>query len=199
MPRLAVFASGSGSNFEAIAEQLSAGQIASGRHEICCLICDRKDALAFRRAEKFNIKSHYVSYSGRSREDAEKEIISLLEESGADLIALAGFMRLLTPVLIDRYKDRIINIHPSLLPKYPGTHGIRDSYNSDDTELGITIHRVDYGLDTGPVIVQKSFTRKGNESLEEIESGIHKLEHESYPSVLLKLLDEIEDQTDNTE
>ena len=190
MAGLAVFASGSGSNFEAIAEAA-----AGSRHKITCLICDRADAFAFKRAEKLGIKSHFVSYAGRRREAAEEEMIELLEASGAELIALAGFMRLLTPKLIDRFRDRIINIHPSLLPKYPGTHGIEDSYNSGDAELGITIHRVDYGLDTGPVIMQKSFTRHGDESLDEIETMIHRLEHENYPAVLLELLNEIESQS----
>ena len=186
MAQLAVLASGNGSNFEAIAERL-----ASGSHRISCLICDRKDAFAFKRAERYGIPSYYVSYKGRERAEAEREICSILDASGTDLIALAGFMRLLSPGLIDRYEGRIINIHPSLLPKYPGTHGIRDSYESGDTELGITIHRVDYGLDTGPVIVQKSFSRSGDESLEEIESRIHELEHQSYPAVLLEILDTV--------
>ncbi|MDC7225259.1 MAG: phosphoribosylglycinamide formyltransferase [Spirochaetales bacterium] len=186
MAKLAVLASGSGSNFEAIAEAF-----AESGHEICCLICDRRDAYAFKRAEKFGIQSFYISYYKRERADAELEIISKLEECRADLIALAGFMRLLTPVFVDHFQDRIINIHPSLLPKYPGTHGIQDSFESEDTELGITIHRIDHGLDTGPIIMQKSFSRVGNESLDEIETRIHDLEHQNYPAVLLEILDAI--------
>ena len=186
MARLAVLASGSGSNFEAIVKHL-----AGSNHRISCLICDRKDAYAFKRAEKFGIPSYHVSYAGKERAEAEKEIYSLLEASSTDLIALAGFMRLLTPELIDRFPGRIINIHPSLLPKYPGTHGILESYESGDPELGITIHRVDYGLDTGPVIMQKSFKRSGEESLDDIEFRIHELEHQCYPAVLLEILDTI--------
>ena len=186
MAKLAVLASGSGSNFEAIAEHL-----AESRHSIACLVCDRRDAFAFKRAEKFGIPTYYVSYFKRERSEAEKDILRILEDCGADLIALAGFMRLLTPELIDSYSGRIINIHPSLLPKYPGTHGILESYESADPELGITIHRVDYGLDTGPIIVQKSFSRSGDESLEVIESRIHELEHQCYPAVLQEILDTI--------
>jgi phosphoribosylglycinamide formyltransferase-1 len=99
-------------------------------------------------------------------------------------------MRLLTPRLIDAYASRIINIHPSLLPKYPGAHGIADSYASGDRELGITIHRVDYGLDSGPIILQQSFIR-GAESLEEAEAHIHELEHLHYPQVMIRLLDAV--------
>ena len=160
------------------------------RHQIVCLICDRKDAYVFKRAESFGIRSFHVGYSNRRREEAENEIADIIDGTGADLIALAGFMRLLSPQLVDRYPGKIINIHPSLLPKYPGTHGIRESWESDDSELGITIHRVDHGLDTGPVIVQKSFTRCGDETFSDIESEIHRLEHQSYPAVLLEILDE---------
>lgn len=186
MANLAILASGNGSNFQAIAEV-----IANSRHKIVCLVCDRRNAFVFKRAENMNIPSFYVSYKNRDKAGAEREIAEILSESSADLIALAGFMRLLTPELIDKYPGKIINIHPSLLPKYPGTHGIKDSYDSEDFELGITIHRIDYGLDTGPVIVQKSFTRCGDESLDEIESKIHKLEHKHYPAVLQGILDDI--------
>ncbi len=185
MARLAVMASGNGSNFEAIAEAVS-----ESSHEIACLICDRAKAYAFERAKKLGIKAYYVSYLNRKREEAEEEIISILRSEKADLTALAGFMRLLSPKMVDAFPDRIINIHPSLLPKYPGTEGIKDSFKSKDMKLGITIHRVDYGLDTGPIIMQKSFSRSGDESLDEIEEKIHRLEHQNYPAVLLELLDQ---------
>ena len=114
-----------------------------------------------------------------------------MDSCKADLIALAGFMKLLSPGFIDKYPGKIINIHPSLLPRHPGTDGIRQSYLSGDTELGVTIHRVDYGLDTGPVIMQKSFNRTGEESLSEIETKIHELEYQYYPAVLIDILDSI--------
>jgi phosphoribosylglycinamide formyltransferase-1 len=101
-------------------------------------------------------------------------------------------MRLLTPLFLDAFKERVINIHPALLPKYPGTHGIQDSYASKDREMGITIHRVNEGMDTGPIIKQVAFTRHGTEPLDRIEERIHRIEHETYPSVLIELLDEIE-------
>ncbi len=186
MANLAILASGNGSNFEAIAESL-----ADSDHKTVCMICDRKDAGVFKRAERLGVEGIYIPYYRRNREAAETDMIMELKERKTDLIALAGFMRLLTPVLIDSYPGRIINIHPSLLPKYPGTHGILDSFESGDSELGITIHRVDYGLDTGPVIVQKSFNRSGEESLDEIESKIHELEHLFYPAVLRELLDSV--------
>ena len=184
MARLAVFTSGNGSNFQAIAEY-----ILKTEHSIACMICDRKDAYSFTRAEALGIKSYHVSYYKRGREEAEKDIIDILEKEKVDLVSLAGFMRLLTPLLIESYKNRIINIHPALLPKYPGAHGIEESYNSGDSRLGITIHYVDEGMDTGPVIIQQSFTRCGSEPIEEIEKKIHNIEHTYYPEVIEKLLD----------
>jgi phosphoribosylglycinamide formyltransferase-1 len=184
--KLAVFASGGGTNFQAIAEALR-----STPHTLACLIADKKDAYALTRAEKLGVASHIISYAGKSREAAEEEMLAILAPQKIDYIALAGFMRLLTPRLIDAYPSRIINIHPALLPKYPGAHGIRESYDSGDRELGITIHYVDYGLDSGPIILQQSFTRNGTESIEEIESRIHELEHTWYPKVMIGLLDAV--------
>jgi phosphoribosylglycinamide formyltransferase-1 len=181
---LAVFASGSGTNFEALAKALAAT-----RHKLVCLIVDKKDAFALRRAERLGIPAYIVSYKGKSREEAEEEMLAILTARGADYIALAGFMRLLSPRLIDAYPSRIINIHPALLPKYPGAHAIEESYRSGDRELGITIHYVDYGLDSGPPIRRQSFTRGGAESIDEIESRIHELEHHWYPRVMIDILD----------
>lgn len=184
MARLAVFTSGNGSNFQAIAERIMRTD-----HTIGCMICDRKDAYSFTRAEILGIKSYHVSYFKKEKEESEKEIINILEKENIDIVALAGFMRLINPLLIDKYRKRIVNIHPALLPKYPGTHGIEESFNSGDNELGITIHYVDEGMDTGPVIMQKSFLRNGDEPIEEIEKKIHSIEHIYYPEVIEKLLD----------
>jgi phosphoribosylglycinamide formyltransferase-1 len=183
---LAVLASGNGSNFEALAKGID-----RSKHRLTCLISDRKEAFALKRAEKLGIPAYHIPYEPGKAEEAEKNIIALLREKGADLIALAGFMRLLSPIFIDAFSSRIVNIHPSLLPKYPGKYGILESWQSEDTELGITIHFVDYGLDSGPIITRKSFRRIGTESLEEIEARIHTLEHTYYPVIMNRLLDEL--------
>ncbi len=195
MARAAVLASGSGTNFQSIAEAAAGGR----KHEICFLACDRKHAFVFERARLLGIPAHYIGYARREREEAEHEIIRRIEQYRVDLIILAGFMRILSPGFVDRYAGRIVNIHPSLLPKYPGTHGIEESFRSADRELGITVHRVDRGTDTGPVILQRSFLRNGHESLAEIEERIHRLEHESYPEVILALLDAIEESHNSEE
>jgi phosphoribosylglycinamide formyltransferase-1 len=188
MARLAVFASGTGSNFVAIVAALKAAQ----RHNIEFLLCDVQGAPVLARAAEYKIPTFPVSYKGQAREAIEKKMVRHLERRQVDIVALAGFMRLLTPWFLDAYKGPVINLHPSLLPKYPGTHAIQESYASTDTELGITVMKIDEGVDTGPAILQKSFTRTGTEPLEEIERRIHALEHEWFPQVLLKLLDEVD-------
>ena len=183
MAKLGILASGNGSNFESITIALK-----NSEHSVACLICDRKNAKAFLRAERLGVKTYYVTYYNRERIEAEKEIVNILEKESIDLVALAGFMRIFTCYIVNKWPIRIINIHPTLLPKYPGAHGIEDSYNSGDRTLGISIHYIDAGMDSGPMIHQESFTRKEGDSLEVIEDKIHAIEHKVYPEILLKLL-----------
>jgi phosphoribosylglycinamide formyltransferase-1 len=185
MARLAVFASGRGSNFVAIARAMKE----TPRHAIEFLFCDVPEAPVLDRARELGVPMVLMSYADAPRQVVEKKVVRHLERRSVDIVALAGFMKLLTPFFLEAFKGPIINIHPSLLPKYPGTHGIEESFASGDRELGITIMRVDAGVDTGPAILQRSFAREGTESLEEIEARIHELEHQWYPRVLIDLLD----------
>lgn len=190
MAKAAVFASGRGSNFIAIHRHLET--ISDHAHQICCLVTDKPDCGAAEYAQVQQIPVLTIAYNKtKPRETSEAELITQLQPLNVDLLVLAGFMRILTPLLIDTWPQRIINLHPSLLPKYKGAHGIEESYASADSILGITIHRVDHGLDSGPILIQKSFERQGHESLEEIAQSIHKLEHETYPLVVHSLLDNI--------
>lgn len=186
MANLAVMASGNGSNFQAIAERLR-----TTRHSLVSLVVDTPNAYAAVRAERLGIPWHLVSYSGRRREAAEDEILRLLAESDAHAVALAGFMRILTPHFLDRFEGPIVNVHPALLPNHPGAHAIEESFRSGDETLGVTVHRVDAGVDTGPVIAQESFRRGGDESLESVERRIHDIEHQLYPKILVQILDEL--------
>ncbi len=189
MAEAVILTSGNGSNFQAICEAVSETE-----HKIAAMICNKKDAYSFVRAEKLGIPAYHVPYLGRDRKDAEKEIDELLTRLHPDLIVLAGFMKLLSPEMTKKYEGKIINIHPALLPKYPGTHGIEESFASSDKELGVTVHYVDAGMDTGKVIRQKSFVRTGLESLDEIETRIHACEHEIYPQVVIELLNCLEEE-----
>ncbi len=184
MANLAVFASGTGTNFGAIADR-----IANSVHRVVCLLGDVPDAPVFQRAAERGIPAHWVSYRDRPREDAELELLAHVNRYHTHLIALAGFMRLLTPRFLDAFAGTVINVHPSLLPRYPGVGAIEKSIESGDTELGITIHEVDYGLDTGPVLLQRSFARNGGDSPAVLAERIHHLEHRWYPEVIMDLLD----------
>jgi phosphoribosylglycinamide formyltransferase-1 len=127
-----------------------------------------------------------------TRQEVEQEILEILRTHEVELVVLAGYMRLLSPLLVDAYPGHIVNIHPSLLPNFPGTNAIEESFESKDHEMGITVHRVDYGMDTGPVILQRSLTRIPGESLEHAERRIHELEHQVYPEVVMNILEDIE-------
>ena len=186
MARVGILASGGGSNFLAIAESL-----AGTGHEVAVLLCDKPGAYCLDRAAKLGIPAHTVVYTKGEREAAERQFIAHLEAARVDLVVLAGFMRILTPLFVRRWQGRLINIHPALLPKHPGAHGIEDSFDSGDSELGITVHYVDEGVDTGPILEQRSFPRHAKMSLEEAEFRIHQLEHELYPAVVRRLLDSL--------
>ncbi len=191
MAKLAVFASGAGSNFAAIADHLMQ-PTGPHKHTVVCLVTDKPNAAVVTKASSRNIPVVAVQYSSRSA--AEHLIQEELEYYQPDLIALAGYMRLLSPDFVNRYPGRIVNIHPSLLPRHAGLNAIQQSYIAGDTELGITIHYVDHGLDTGPVILQRSFSRLPGDTQADIEGRMHTLEHEHYPRVVHKLLDTIDAQ-----
>ncbi len=195
MARVVIFSSGNGSNFQAIAEAL----LASGKHQLVLMVCNKKCAYSFERAKQLGIPSYHIDYRGRERKAVEEELVTVLKECKTDLVVLAGFMKLLTPILLDAFPKRVINIHPALLPKYPGTDGIGESFASGDAEAGITIHYVDYGMDTGEPIEQVSFSRSDDETLESFETKIHQLEYKHYPKVVLNLLDKIDASAENSD
>lgn len=183
MGNLIVLASGNGSNFQAIAEYF----ITAKTHAVSALITDQRSAYVIERAQSLAIPYYVVPYFKKDRITAESIIASIINIYKADVIALAGFMRILSPAFIDQFRGKIVNIHPSLLPHYPGTNSIARAYEAGESQLGITIHYVDEGVDTGAIIVQKSIPRAP--TLEIMTERIHQLEHETYPAVLYSLLD----------
>lgn len=190
-----VFASGRGSNFIAIHEHLK-----TTNHGIGALVCDKPEAGAITYAREQKIPVLYAQYpapGSAGREAGERSILEGIAKLSLapKLLVLAGFMRVLSAAFVDRFAGKIINIHPSLLPKYAGAHGIAESIASGDDRLGITIHYVDHGVDTGPIILQRSFERIPGESPEEEERRIHVLEHSEYPLVVAALLDHTEERS----
>jgi len=188
MGKVVLLASGSGTNFQAICERF-----ATTEHSVVGLVCDRPGALVVGRAEQLGVPVVLVPYPRRTyggKKAAEERIVAALNEWSPDLIVLAGFMRVLSAFFVDQFHGRIINIHPSLLPKYRGLDAIERSYEANDEVVGITVHFVDHGVDTGSIIRQESIRRDMDETLEHLESRIHDLEHATYPEVILSLLAE---------
>ncbi|KAF9404490.1 hypothetical protein HW555_014319 [Spodoptera exigua] len=118
----------------------------------------------------------------------EAEILHLMEEEQIDLVVLAGYMRIIGPTLLEMFSGKMINIHPSLLPDFPGLHGISDAFAANVAETGVTIHYIDDGIDTGPIIAQTKVKIEDYDTLESLEAKIHKIEHKLYPETLAKLI-----------
>ena len=187
--KIAVFASGFGSNFEALIEAQSNGSLPAG---IALLVTDKPDCYAVERAKQHHIEIFaFKAKEYASKENYETVLVDLLKEKGIGLVVLAGYMRIVGDVLLTGYQGRILNIHPSLLPAFPGLHAIEKAYEYGVKVFGVTIHYVDQGVDTGRIIAQDCFKANGNESLEEIENRIHQLEHKLYPVVVRDIIEKL--------
>lgn len=179
---VAVFASGSGSNFQALADAVSAGELDV---KIGLLVCDRPSALVVDRAKAAGVDTFvFRPKEYPSREAYEAVILAELERRGVDLIVLAGYMRLITDTLVRPYYGRMINIHPSLLPSFPGAHAIEDALEYGVKVTGVTVHFVDGGMDTGPIIAQRALEVREGDTLETLAERIHAVEHKLYPEVV---------------
>lgn len=186
MKKIAVFASGSGSNFQAIAVAAQAGILNA---EISLLVCDKPGAFAVDRAEMLRIPALVISpKSFPSKAAYEAEILQKLAGLEIDLIVLAGYMRLIGPTLLEAYERKIVNIHPSLLPAFPGKDAIGQALAAGVETTGVTIHYVDEGMDTGPIIASASVKVEAGETRESLQKKIQRIEHSLYPEILEELL-----------
>ena len=184
--RLAVFASGRGSNMLAIARAIEEGKLPGVR--ISLVVCDKPSAPVLEHARKMKLSTFtFESKNFSTKKDYESEILRQLERYRADLVVLAGFMRIIGPTLLQVWQGRMINLHPSLLPDFPGKDGIGDAFRAGVQETGVTVHFVDSGVDTGPVIAQKRVSIEPGESLESLEEKIHLLEHELLPQTIQRI------------
>jgi len=182
MVNIGVLVSGSGTNLQAIIEAIEAGKIDG---KICIVISDNPDAYAIKRAKKYNIKTLYIDYKEfNNREEYDREIVSILKEKEVDLVVLAGYMKILTPYFINEYKNRIMNIHPALLPSFPGLHVQKKAIDHGVKVSGCTVHFVDEGLDSGPIIIQKAVKVKENDTEETLAKRILEEEHKIYPRAI---------------
>ena len=182
MINIGVLASGRGTNLQAIIEAIKEGKV-EGR--ISIVISDNPDAHALERAEQNNIETEYINFkSFKNREDYDKEIMECLKEKDIDLVVLAGYMRILSSYFIKMYKNRIMNIHPALLPSFPGLHAQRQAVEYGVKISGCTVHFVNEGVDSGPVILQKAVEVKDNDTEESLAERILKEEHQIYPRAI---------------
>ena len=176
---LAVLASGRGSNFDAICENFKTSELFPK-----LLVTDQANALVLEKAQKRGVPAYHLPFPTQSREEAAEKLNEILQRYSIEFIVLAGFMKVLPTRFVRQWKNRIMNIHPSLLPRYPGTHAIERAWEAGDEIFGITIHLVDEGVDTGPVLFQNMFHRLKNDTLESIEEKIHRMEHRDYPRII---------------
>ncbi|WP_422122612.1 phosphoribosylglycinamide formyltransferase [Planococcus sp. X10-3] len=182
--KIAVFASGNGSNFQAIADAVKAGALEA---EIMLVVTDRPNAYVLDRAKAAEITPFaFVPADFDSKQAYEEMLKEKLQNLGVEWIVLAGFMRLIGPVLLDAYENRIVNIHPSVLPAFPGKDAIGQTMAADAKTAGVTVHFVDAGMDTGNIIAQQSFSVNGR-GREAVEQEIHAIEHRLYPVTLQQL------------
>lgn len=185
MTKIAVFASGNGTNLQAIIDAVRRGELAAS---IELVVCDRLGAYCLTRAREAGIP-YFMFYPRKypSKAAYEELILQQLTEAGVEYIVLAGYMRIIGLTLLNAYPQRIINIHPSLLPSFPGRDAIGQALDAGVPLTGVTIHYVDEGIDTGPTIAQRPVFIDPGESRESLEQKIHAVEHELYPQVLQEI------------
>jgi phosphoribosylglycinamide formyltransferase 1 len=180
--RIAVLISGRGSNMVALADAVQSGRIRNA--EIVLVVSDKPDAAGLRHATERGLKSLVVERSGRPRLEHERELVALLRDQHVDLICLAGYMRLLSPYFIEAFRGHILNIHPSLLPSFPGLSAQRQTLEYGAKVSGCTVHFVDDTLDGGPIIAQRVVPVFDEDTEESLSARILEQEHKLYPEVV---------------
>lgn len=176
--KIGILISGRGSNMVAIVDAVQSGEIANS--EVAIIISDKTDAAGLQRANERGVATVVVERNGRSRADHDAEIIVELKKRGVELVCLAGYMRLLSPEFVRAFPDRIVNIHPSLLPAFPGLDAQRQAFEAGVKVTGCTVHFVDELLDHGQVILQRQVERRSDDTVETLSARILEQEHPLY-------------------
>jgi phosphoribosylglycinamide formyltransferase-1 len=185
--RIGVLLSGRGSNFEALAESVSAGRISGA--EIAVVISNKPDAKGLERAKARNIPSRMIPSKGLEREAYDRQVAAVLQEYKVDLVCLAGYMRLLSPYFVAAFPQRILNIHPSLLPSFPGLESQRQALEYGVKFAGCTVHFVDENLDAGPIVLQSVVPVQDADDEEKLSERILKEEHRIYTEAVKIVLE----------
>ena len=182
MIALGVLVSGGGTNLQAIVDAIDAGELDA---RIAMVVSSNPDAFGIERARRAGIDTlvmQVADYADPAAADAR--IADALKGAGVDYVAMAGYMRMVTPVLLDAFPNRVINLHPALLPSFPGAHGIADAFDYGVKFTGITVHFANAEMDAGPIIAQRCVEVRESDTLDTLEARIHEAEHELYPQVL---------------
>lgn len=188
LKRVAVLISGNGSNLQSLIDATRNSTMGI-RAEIVFVLSNKENVMGLERARKAGIDNKFLSHRQfKSREEFDATMTSLLEARKVDIVCLAGFMRILSGEFVAKWKGRLINIHPSLLPKYPGLHVQRQALEAGEQYSGCTVHFVDEGVDTGAIIVQRRVAITNGETEESLTQKIHRAEHFSYPLALRMLV-----------
>jgi phosphoribosylglycinamide formyltransferase-1 len=176
--RIGVLLSGRGSNFEALADSIAAGKIPNA--EIAIVLSNREAAQGLEKARARGLKAQAIPPKGMEREPYDKLLVAALHENKVDLVCLAGYMRLISPYFVTAFPQRILNIHPSLLPAFPGLEAQRQALEHGAKISGCTVHFVDENLDAGPIIMQSAVTIEDADTVETLSAKILKEEHRIY-------------------
>jgi phosphoribosylglycinamide formyltransferase-1 len=194
--RLGILGSGSGSNMQAILDAIAAGTLAA---EISLVLSDLPEAYILERAARAELPSAHIDchgFNSKFPDEAQLQVAHDLKEAGVELVCLAGFMRLLRAPLLDHFPGRIINIHPSLLPKFPGLHAWTQALEAGAPESGCTVHYVDSGMDTGPIIAQAAVPVLPDDTPETLHARIQIQEHRIYPEAIAEAARRLAEDSD---
>ena len=182
LPSLAVLCSGSGTNLQAIIDACRRGRL---RAKVAVVIANREDAYALKRARRLRIPAYFVDRKAYpTLETFEQELIARIQPHAVRLVCLAGFMRVLSPIFVRHFAGRILNIHPALLPSFPGANGVRDALDWGVKVTGVTVHFVDEEIDHGPILLQEPIVIREHETKSRLLKRIHVVEHELYPRAI---------------
>lgn len=179
---IAVLVSGNGSNLQVIINKIESGELNA---RIACVISNNSDAFALTRAKSHNIPVVVLESNGfKGRKEYDAALVSILREYGVELVVLAGFMRILSKVMVDAFPNAIMNIHPALLPSFPGLHAQQQALDYGVKFSGCTVHLVDCGTDTGPIILQAVVPVQQNDTEESLSARIQAEEHRTFPEAI---------------
>lgn len=184
--KIGILISGRGSNMVALVDAVQSGEIPAS--EVAVVVSDKRDAAGIEKAKERGVETLVIERRGRTREEHDAEIVAALKERGVELVCLAGYMRLLSPMFVRAFPNRIINIHPSLLPAYPGLHVHERVIAAGETRSGCTVHFVDEQLDHGPVILQREVPVLPGDTPETLAARILEQEHPAYIEAVRRIV-----------